>query len=129
MAAPELLRKTVLVLSDSDKLARAIEVALKERADVCRIEWGRPGSAGAAMAQRAAHLIVLALSSPSNEPIIALSKAGLTGYVGRTPILIISYEPFNPDLEMQVTHLEFPFTLPGLYHKVDEILALDGAGV
>ena len=67
-------------------------------------------------------LIVVALSSPSSEPVVMLSRNALTGYIGRVPTLIISDRPFNVDPQDQIFYLNFPFDIDQLADKVKEIL-------
>jgi hypothetical protein len=67
-------------------------------------------------------LIVVAMSSPSSEPVVALSRASLAGRIGQVPLLIISDRPFHSEPDDQITHLDFPFDIDRLHDKVREIL-------
>ena len=67
-------------------------------------------------------LIVLAMSSPEGEPLVALVRASLAEYVGRTPLLIISDRPFAARPEEHIAHLSFPFRPDELHDKVRGIL-------
>ena len=121
--------KHVLVLSDNDGLARAIEVNLCDPyLKVTRIvlnPTGRPTNE----AERGDYdLIVVALSSPANEPVVALAWASLAGRVGQVPFLIISDRPFRSDPADRIAHLYFPFDIDRLHGRVSEIL-LEGNGL
>ncbi|MCP4537013.1 MAG: hypothetical protein GY832_07685 [Chloroflexi bacterium] len=119
-----LTRKKVLVLSDNEGLSRAIELNLNSRLEVKIIKFA-PRSPEKWKTQTEVDdfdLIVLAMSSPSSEPVVALARASLTRQIGRTPLLIISDRPFNSEPEHQITHLNFPFDIDKLCNQVDEIL-------
>lgn len=118
--------KRVLVLSDHNGLARAIEVNLNRRPamEVVQLVPSLPGQ----QRQRKVDdfdLIVVAMSSPASEPIVALSRASLTGQIGKVPLLIISGRFFHSDPEVQIFHLGFPFEVDALCDKVSEILQND----
>ncbi|MBN1875931.1 MAG: hypothetical protein JXA33_17035 [Anaerolineae bacterium] len=116
--------KQVLILSDNDGLARAIEVNLVQRQPV-KVVCVPAG--GAEPRQRVADgcafdLIVVAMSSPVNEPLVALARASLTRCIGRVPILVISDKPFKSGLDVQILHLDFPFAIDSLNERVRAIL-------
>jgi hypothetical protein len=113
-----LASKSILILSDSDGLSRAIEVNLRSHmaADIIRVGFQDSKNV------ENPDLVVLAMSSPGSEPIVALSNAALTAYIGAIPMLIISDRPFKSDPDQLIVHLEFPFDIDGLYAKVNEIL-------
>jgi CheY-like chemotaxis protein len=67
-------------------------------------------------------LIVVALSSPLNAPIVVLARASLLRNVGQIPVLIISERPFLADPDVQITHLSFPFNTDKLKESVSRIL-------
>ena len=117
--------KSILVLSDNDLLARAIELNLAKTWTV-RVLLLTPESAvrrgSRAGGDRHADLIVVAMRSPASEPVVALSRASLCGRIGQVPILIISDRPFDSHSDDQIIHLDFPFDINRLRGKVAEIL-------
>lgn len=122
--AAGLVGKRVLILSDSEGLSRAIELNLNSRLEVKIIKLA-PKSPQQWKIQTEADgfdLIVLAMSSPSSEPVVALAKASLTEQIGQTPLLIISDRPFDSEPTHRITHLNFPFDIDRLCRKVNEIL-------
>jgi len=113
--------KTAVVLSDNEGLSRVIELALEKYVRVVRLP-NPPGQVEAFNEPGDLHLIVLAMSSPASEPIIALARASLVNRIGQVPILIISDKPFQSNPADRIVHLNFPFTIDGLYTKVEEIM-------
>jgi hypothetical protein len=122
--------KRVLVLSDNDGLSRAIGLNL-ERSDLEVVEFAlsSPGQrcpeerrAGSQAEVGDFDMIVVAMSSPTSEPVVALARASLAGRIGQVPLLIISDRPFHSDPDDQIIHLDFPFDIDGLRAKVKEIL-------
>jgi hypothetical protein len=143
----DLARRRILVLSDNDGLSRAIELNLKHsHLEVIRLALSSPRlrkrpsaqgrGKGSAKRQRCPEkqrtgsqaevgdfdLIVVAMSSPTSEPVVALARASLAGRIGRVPLLIISDRPFQSEPDDQITHLDFPFDIDRLHDKVKEIL-------
>ena len=119
----DLAGKRVLVLSDNDILSRAIELNLKQsHLKIVRLALSSPGQPGSQAEVGDFDLIVIAMSSPTNEPIVALARASLAGRIGQVPLLIISDRPFYSDPDDQIIHLDFPFDIDGLHDKVKEIL-------
>jgi DNA-binding response OmpR family regulator len=119
----DLAGKRVLVLSDNDILSRAIELNLKQsHLKVVRLALSSPGQRGSQAEVGDFDLIVVAMSSPTNEPIVALARASLAGRIGQVPLLIISDRPFHSDPDDQIIHLDFPLVIDGLHDKVKEIL-------
>jgi DNA-binding response OmpR family regulator len=115
--------KRVLVLSDNDGLSRAIELNLKQsHLEVIRLALSSPGQRGSQAEVDDFDLIVVAMSSPTSEPVVALARASLAGRIGEVPLLIISDRPFHSDPHDQIIHLDFPFDIDGLHDKVKEIL-------
>jgi hypothetical protein len=143
----DLAGKRVLVLSDNDGLSRAIKLNL-ERSDleVVKLALNSPGQQRPELRpepnRRAVEgrcpepvkgrgnqaemgdfdLIVVAMSSSTSEPIVALARASLAGRIGQVPLLIISDRPFHSEPDDQIAHLDFPFDIDGLYDKVKDIL-------
>lgn len=118
--------RKVLVLSDNDGLSRAIEFNLNDHLDVEVIRLAP--SSQEQWVNRAKNgdfdLIVLGLSSPTSEPVVALAKASLTRQIGRIPLLIISDRAFESDFEEQIIHLDFPFAVDKFRDKVRKILQI-----
>jgi len=119
-----LARKRVLVLSDNEGLSRAIELNLNMHLEleIVRLAAGSLERRGSRMENGDFALIVLAVSSLSSEPVVALARASLADRIGRVPLLIISDRPFDSDLADRITHLDFPFKIEDLHDKVEEIL-------
>ena len=126
----KLTGKSILVLSDNDLLARAIELNLGKTWTV-GVLLLTPESAvrrgSRAGVDRHADLIVVAMSSPASEPVVALSRASLGGRIGQVPILIISDRPFDSRSDDRIIHLDFPFDISRLRGKVAEILQVDSS--
>lgn len=74
-------------------------------------------------------LIVLALSSPSSDPVIVLLKAELVGYISQVPILIISRHPFESQPDELIWHLGLPLNRQGLYECIDRIIESRAGGI
>ena len=118
----DLARKRVLVLSDNDGLSRAIELNLNRHLEVVRLTLSSPRQRESQAELGDFDMIVVAMSLPTSEPVVALARASLAGRIGQVPLLIISDRPFHSDLDDQIIHLDFPFDIDGLHDKVKEIL-------
>jgi DNA-binding response OmpR family regulator len=119
--------KKILVVSDDSRLSRAIELNLNSRlaVEIVTATTG-PAEERADRTQKDdPALIVVAMSSPSSEPVVALARARLTHHVGRVPILLISDRPVCPALDTKIGHLEYPFGIDALRDKVAEILEIE----
>ena len=113
--------KKILILSDNQKLARALELNLKGR--WCVVKTHLISTLEQSPAKAADyHLIVIALSLPSSEPVVALARASLGKHLGQIPFLIISDRPFRSAPGENIRHLNFPFSLEALHTKIQEIL-------
>jgi DNA-binding response OmpR family regulator len=122
----DLAGKRVLVLSDNDRLSKAIELNLKySHLEVIRLALSSQGHEESQTEIGDFDLIVMAMSSSTSEPIVTLAKASLVGRIGQVPLLIISDRPFHSDPDNRVIHLNFPFDIDGLHDKVKEILQRD----
>ena len=130
----DLAGKRVLVLSDHDGLSRALELSLRRNhLEVVRLALSSPGQRCPAPVEGRGSqaevgefdLIVVAMSSPTSEPVVALARASLAGQIGQVPLLIISDRPFHCDPDDQIIHLNFPFDIDGLHNKVKEVLQRD----
>jgi len=121
--AADLAGKRVLVLSDNNGLSRAIELNL-ERSNLAVVKLALDSleQQGNQVEIGDCDLIVVAMSSPTSEPVVALTRASLTGQIGQIPILIISDRPFRSEPGDQIIHLDFPFDIDRLHDKVKEVL-------
>jgi DNA-binding response OmpR family regulator len=113
--------KRVVVLSDHRVLTTAIELSLKHMLQMEIVDRASDLPAERAQANDL-DLLVLATSSPDSEPILVLARASLAGRVGQVPLLMISSQPFDTDLETKIFHLDFPFEHDELCTRVVEIL-------
>ncbi len=109
--------KKIVVLSDDDKLARAVRVGLQKYGQVLG-----PGPGERVAEALDLSLIVIALSAPAAEPSILLARAELGECLGRVPLLIISDRPFPPEPAWRITHLGFPFSSEVLSKTAAELL-------
>jgi response regulator RpfG family c-di-GMP phosphodiesterase len=113
----------VLVLSDHNGLSRVIELTLTGPMKVVRLVSSTTWQLQNQAEVEDLDLIVVAMSSPSNDPITALSQLSLAGRLKAVPILIISD---NPDRQRPanriIHHLDFPFDIDAFCDKVKEIL-------
>jgi hypothetical protein len=113
--------KRVIILSDNAKLSRAIELKLQcyPGLEIVKLV---PGQRRSPVEIGDCDLIVVAMSSSSSEPLVALAKVSLTGRIGQVPVLVISDRPFRADPDTRIAHLDFPFDIDKLPHKVRELL-------
>jgi hypothetical protein len=113
-------KNKLLVLSDSDKLARALELNLQGRWHVVLRSIASP----APLAElNDLALIVVAASSPTSEPVVMLAQAELTQCIGVVPILIISERNFPSHPAQRINHLDFPFSWDMLHASLQRIQA------
>ena len=119
----DLAGKRVLVLSDNNGLARVVELNLTYhlKMEVEQYVSSPALESGDKAKSDDFDLLVLAISSPVNEPVVALARASLTEKVGQIPLLIISDRPFFSEPEDQIAHLDFPFNIDTLQSKVGEM--------
>lgn len=120
----DLTGKRVVVLSDNDMLSTAIALNLRNclRMEVVKPALSLPQRGECRAELGDLDLIVVAMSSPTSKPIVALLGASLSDRVDQVPLLIISHRSFQADPEGKVFHLDFPFDLDDLFSKVGEIL-------
>jgi hypothetical protein len=117
--------KKIIILSDNVRLAIAIELNLCGRLGFETIVLAPdPDHCSQVNEEEEIDLVVVALSLPSSEPVVILSRAGLAEHIGTVPLLIISERPFEPDQESQIHHLDFPFEAKVLRTRVTEILGI-----
>lgn len=125
-----LAEKQILVISDNDMLAQVIawslRTGLKIRAKIM-VTTSKRSRDNELHDKNTLDLIVVAMSSPANEPVVALARASLGNYIGHVPILIISDKSFQSDQGVHIVHLDFPFVIDKLNDKVNAILQQDPA--
>ncbi|MBN1890521.1 MAG: hypothetical protein JW850_21185 [Thermoflexales bacterium] len=115
--------KRVLVLSDHNGLSRVIELTLTGPMKVVRLVSSANWQLQNQAKDDDLDLIVVAMSSPSNDPITTLSQLSLTGRLKSVPILIISDSSERQvPANRVVHHLDFPFDIDAFCDKVKEIL-------
>jgi hypothetical protein len=116
--------KRVVVLSDNHLISRAIQLALNHSLE---LEVLSPGDGQLEGSDRsfqvpACDLIVVAVSSPDTEPVVALVRSSLVDRIGHVPLLIISDRPFDALPEAKLSHLRYPFDPTQLRERVHRIL-------
>jgi len=110
-------RSQVLVWSDDDFLYEIIEANLR-----CLHLLAKRAEPEATAQDFPFTLLIMALSSPNSEPVVALGQAALGGLLGHIPLLIISDRPFKAAPTNLIYHLEFPFNAEKLHHTVQTLL-------
>jgi hypothetical protein len=116
--------KRVLILSDNEGLSRAIVLNLNSCLEVrtARFEPKSPQGWKLQTENAGFDLMIVAMSSPTSEPVVALARASLAGLIGQVPLLIISDQPFDCTPDDLITHLDFPFDIDRLCYTVREML-------
>ncbi len=116
---------SVLVLCDYDALYAAIELKLSTlpEVQVTRIKSTAPNERpkGSLPAEDFG-LIIVATTSPKNDPLSMLSKTSLLDRVGKSPLLIISEQPTRSESAEEISYLNFPFDMDELTRIVGQIL-------
>lgn len=118
------LSPAILLLSDSDPLARLVQVMLQNRWGVQTHRIDQPGLM-APEVDSGIKLVILALSQAAYEPIVVLHQMNMLRLVGEMPLMIISltvrgFEHWSDDC---VWHLDFPPDWSRLSQTVSEILS------
>lgn len=116
----DLAGKKALIISDNGGLARVVELNLRIRLGMEVLKYD-PELSGQDQYDDL-DLLVLAISSPSREPILELARASLVERIGQVSLLIISDRPFQSEPGEDIVHLDFPFTIDALERKVKGIL-------
>jgi hypothetical protein len=116
--------RRAVVVSDSDLLARAIEVSLEDRWQMEVVEPPSEPTGWPSMGLGFNHLdlIVVAVSAYAGEPLLALLRASLAPLIGRVPILVVSERRFDSHPNERILHLGFPFEPEDLHEKVAGLL-------
>ncbi len=118
----DLAEKKAVVISDNDGLARVVELNLRIRLGMDVVTYD-PGSFRQRGGDNDLDLLVLAISSPVNEPIVELSRTSLVNSIGRVPLLIISDRPFISEPDDHIVHLDFPFSIDAFEAQVRVMLS------
>jgi hypothetical protein len=121
LPTPPTTRSEILLLCDSAKLARAIELALRADGHFETLLVDPPGPWP--ISRNNWDLILIAFSTPFADPLVLLRQAGLIQWVGHWPILIITPHPFTSQPNERIWYLEFPFEAQTLSNRVAEILS------
>lgn len=117
--------RRVIVLSDRELISRAIVLALNGGLEVQVLDLGAEMflDPGRRCGPGECDLIIVAVSLPDTEPMVALARSSLLERIGRVPLLIISDRPFEGVPEAKISHLRFPFDPIRLRSMVHSILA------
>jgi len=115
-------KNRVLVLSDNDRLSRAIEFNLGRHLDVMRLPLCLPGQRMNPVETENFDLVVVAMSSPTNDPFAILTRTSLSQQIGQIPMVIISGRSFRTKSGDRIVHMDFPFDIGELYSQVTRIL-------
>ena len=118
-------RKRIAVLSDHDVLSSAIELSLKSCLEIETVKLV-PNATQSQVDDF--DLVIVAMSSPVNGPLVALARSALAWSVGQVPLLISSDSPFRSAPDVKIFHLSFPFDLDKLCKQVREILREESQG-
>jgi hypothetical protein len=118
---PTLTPPHILLLSDSDKLARVIEFTLEAHGqfETHLLEQLN----GWPMDTNPWDLLLIAFSKLADTPLDILCPTSLLQWVGRRPMLIIAPCPCTYPMREHVWYLEFPFEAQTLITHVAEILS------
>jgi hypothetical protein len=118
--------KRVIVISDNDGLTQAMALDLSHclKLQTISLTSGSSERSRVQVERNSFDLIVVVTSSPTSEPVVMLGRALLAQQIGCVPLLIVSDRPFDPDMDNQFFHLNFPIKADQLLHKVAEILRM-----
>jgi hypothetical protein len=123
----DLIGKRILVLCDSDDLAKSIAARLNGRMDIIPCT---PLSIGRKDIRRRVgylDMIVLVASLPDSEPAAMLFEASLLERMGHTPLLVVSHRHCHSEAGDQVYNLRFPYDESALCDRIESILGDNGA--
>jgi hypothetical protein len=118
------LSPAILLLSDSDPLARLIQVMLQNRWRIQTHRIDQPELV-APEVDSGIKLVILALSQAAYEPVVVLRRTNVLRLVGEIPLIIISltvrgFEHWPDD---RVWHMDFPPDWSRLSQTVSEIVS------
>lgn len=111
-------KKEILIICDSLSLARLLQWSLQSYGHITQ----RLLNTVTPLRKRSLDLIVLALSSSANEPVVALTRLAAGRWLGRVPLIIISDRPFESAPQENILHMNFPFDTERLGQTVESIL-------
>ena len=116
--------RKALIISDNDRLARAIALILGSCLDIEMIELGPASLQPCDRPEGDAdlELIVLALSSALSDPVAVLSRSSPGKGIRQVPVLVISERAYPPDPGRKIFCVDFPFDPHKLCAKAKEIL-------
>jgi hypothetical protein len=120
----DLVGKRIAVLSDNDGLAQAIQMSLGRclKSEIVGYVSNSLVSGKNEIGNDKFDLILVAVSLPTSEPVVMLTRAALAQEIGQVPLLIVSDRPFDPGENGRFFHLDFPVNANRLRDKVKEIL-------
>lgn len=134
-------KKIAVIISDNEALARALEVNLArlqgvevsalivdDSQDLFKPEEGEEERYRTWQAARRSDLLVIAMVSLLDDPLVAMARLGLLDRVGRVPLLIISYGPSRSIPDFRIRHLAFPFKAEELLRSALEMLGMPAGG-
>jgi DNA-binding response OmpR family regulator len=109
--------RTILIQSDSKMLSQTITDTLQQTCHLISLNQCDPPSV-----PEGADLIILALSGPNILPVVALTRAYIARQVGKTPIVMLSQQPFDSSRTKGLHHLSLPIEPEVLRHRVRTLL-------
>jgi hypothetical protein len=120
----DLVGKRIAVLSDNDGLVQAIQVSLGRclKSEIVGYVSNPLVSGENEIGNDEFDLMLVAVSLPTSEPVVMLTRAALAQKIGQVPLLIVSDRPFDPGENGRFFHLDFPVNVNRLRDKVKEIL-------
>jgi hypothetical protein len=118
------LRKKILVLCDHDALFSAIEMKVTglPQTSIMRSALTLPELTTALKRFKEVDLIILATLLPIADLVPAIIDLLPGRQIGKPHVLIISDQLFVPELDEQITFLDFPFDMDALPLTVTKIL-------
>jgi hypothetical protein len=117
----------ILLLCDSAKLARVIELILQDSGHIQTLLIDPPTSC--LTSAKYWDLILLVFSEPAEGRLDALRHADLIQWGTHQPMLVLAPVPFACPPGEQISYLEFPCNAQTLSNRVAKILAGPRAGL
>jgi len=112
--------KRILIVSDNDRLARFIELILGDGEWI--IEKLTLNSTPQRLEISEVGLIMVALSSPLNEPAAALDRVFPDYQANQSPLFVISENRMRAHQGRLVEQMDFPFDIDEFQDKIFKIL-------